>query len=106
MAPLVRAQDLDDRIARELERHAELIGENRELHAVANRDFIADHEWASAHGEDANRLLAVDDELTDRDTLRRAAVGDVAQLEREPPALDRGIEHIERGMDLGPDLGP
>jgi conjugative relaxase-like TrwC/TraI family protein len=107
--------DIDDRLEKAHCRYDSLSAEHREIAETYERDNAHDQDWVARHKPEANRFLAVHDELHDRDRVDAKASRQLDALD-EPQPLERGIERDvfdrlkdrpapDLGRDIGPDLG-
>ncbi len=100
-------RELDAMLDHAYASYEHLVKDHREIGEAYERDNARDQEWAARHKPEANRFIAVHDELRDRDRIDIKAARQLEALDDHQP-LERGLEHHERprarGRDRGPDL--
>lgn len=97
--------DTDTRIQHTRDRYAELAATHRDITATYEHDNRHDDAWVAIHKPEANRLIALDDELHDRDRLDAKATRRLDALDEHHP-LDQGMAHHQRMRELSLDRGP
>jgi hypothetical protein len=96
-----------DRNAVELEQRLERYEYAHHAHTTA---VEAQQQWLEAHESDAGRLMAIDQELRQRDRLDDLTTRRLEEFHRAPSPLDRGLDapvqrmRLEIGHDIGIDL--
>ncbi len=103
-------RDLDVTLDHAYASYDHLVKDHREVGAAYERDNAHDQDWAARHRPEANRFIAIHNELRDRDRIDAKAVRQLDAFEADQP-LDRGLEHHDHAWELlrdppTPDLGP